>query len=238
MDTNNGRIIVMTSGAFTAPYLSLLPGIERATRRTVITAATDMGDGEDSIPARLRRGEPADVIIIADGALSSLIASGHIEAGSRTPLARSAIGMAVREGAPLPDISTVHSLKRTLLAARSVAYSASVSGNYIAAELFPRLGIAEEMGRKCLRIKGRVGHAVADGRAEIGFQQVSELLPVSGIAHITPLPPEVQKVSIFSAGVAASTTDPEQACSVIKFLASHGAAAAITKSGLEPVDSR
>jgi len=234
MGAGNSRIIVMTSGAFTAPYLSLLPGIERATRRTVVTAATDMGDGEDSIPERLRRGEAADVIIIADGALSSLIASGHIKAGSRTPLARSAIGMAIREGAVLPDISSVHALKRTLLAARSVAYSASVSGNYIATELFARLGIAGQMHGKCLRIKGRVGHAVADGRAEIGFQQISALLPIKGITFAGTLPAEVQRVSVFAAGITRHASDALAAGALIRFLASTEAAGAIRHCGLEP----
>jgi len=232
MDTS--RVIVMTSGAFTAPYLSLLPGIERSIRRSVITAATDMGDGADSIPERLRRGEAADVIIIADAALNQLITDGLVEAGSRTPLARSAIGMAVREGAPLPDISTMHSLKRTLLQAKSVAYSASVSGNYIAAELFPRLGIAAEMGRKCLRIKGRVGNAVAEGKAEIGFQQISALLPVKGITFAGELPAEVQRVSIFSAGITRNSTDTETARALIRFLASNEAKGAIRHCGLQP----
>ena len=117
-------------------------------------------------------------------------------ADSRIDLARSSIGMAVRAGAPKPDISSVEALKRTLLQAKSIAYSASVSGRYLSTELFPRLGIADQVMGKSRRIEGeRVGDVVARGEAEIGFQQISELLPVRGIDYVGPLPPEVQRTS-------------------------------------------
>jgi molybdate transport system substrate-binding protein len=230
----------MTSGAFTAAYLELMPRIELLTKKKLVTAATSIGTGENSIPNRLRRGEPVDVVIVADAVLLGLIKDGLIMAESHTPVARSAIGMAVRAGAPKPDISTVDALKRTLLQAQSIAYSASVSGDYLSTELLQRLGIADPVLSKCRRIEGgeRVGAVIARGEAEIGFQQLSELLPVPGIAHITPLPPEVQKVSIFSAGVALSTTDSDAAYALIKFLSSPEAADAITHSGLEPVGNR
>lgn len=161
-------------------------------------------------------------------------------AESHTPLARSTIGMAVRAGAPKPDIGTVEGLKRALLQAKSIAYSASVSGDYLSTELLQRLGIADQVLSKCRRTDGgeRVGAVVARGEAEIGFQQISELLPVPGIDHVTPLPPEVQKVSTFSAGVALSTKDSHSAHAIIKFLASPEAATAITNSGLEPIGNR
>jgi molybdate transport system substrate-binding protein len=148
--------------------------------------------------------------------------------------------MAVRAGAPKPDIGTVAALRRTLLQAKSVAYSASVSGEYLTTELYQRLEIADQVMSKSRLIGGgeRVGTVVARGEAEIGFQQMSELLPVPGIAHVTPLPPEVQKMSVFSAGVAMSTRDSDAARAVIKFLASPEAAGAIAKSGLEPIGNR
>ena len=232
------EIRVMTSGAFTAAYLELIPQLEVVTRRKIITAATSMGTGLNSIPSRLQRGEPADVVIVADAALVELIKDGKVLAESRTPLARSAIGMAVRAGSPKPDIRTVDALKRTLLQARSIAYSASVSGVYLSTELFQRLGIADQIMSKSRRIEGeRVGAVVARGEAEIGFQQISELLPVPGIDYIGPLPPEVQKVSVFSAGVAVGSTDSDAAYALIRFLASPDAAHAITKTGMEPVAS-
>lgn len=238
--TITNDIKVMTSGAFTAAYLELIPQLELLTKKKIVTAATSIGTGENSIPNRLKRGEAVDVVIVADAVLRTFIQDGLVLAETYTPLARSAIGMAVRAGAPMPDISTVEVLKRTLLQAKSIAYSASVSGQYLTTELYQRLGIADQVTSKSRLIGGgeRVGAVVARGEAEIGFQQISELLPVPGIAHITPLPPEVQKVSMFSAGVAASTTDSDLAHSVIKFLASPEAAYAITKSGLEPIGNR
>jgi molybdate transport system substrate-binding protein len=231
------EIRVMTSGAFTAAYLELVPRLELLTKKKLVTAATSIGTGETSIPNRLRRGEAVDVVIVADAVLLGFIKEGLIIGESHTPVARSAIGMAVRAGSRKPDIGTVDALRRTLLQANSIAYSASVSGEYLSNELLQRLGIADQVLSKCRRIEGgeRVGAVVARGEAEIGFQQISELLPIPGIDHVTPLPPEVQKVSVFSAGVARSTGDSEAAHALIKVLASPEAAGAITKSGLEPV---
>ena len=227
----------MTSGAFTAAYLELIPKLELLTGKKIVTAATSIGTGETSIPNRLKRGEAVDIVIVADAVLRQFVEDGLVLRDSYTPVARSAIGMAVRAGAAKPDIGSVDALKRTLLQAQSIAYSASVSGDYLTKELYQRLGIAEQVLSKSRLIGGgeRVGAVVARGEAEIGFQQISELLPVPGIAHITPLPPEVQKVSLFSAGVAASTSDAALAQSVIKFLVSPEAAPAITKSGLETI---
>jgi molybdate transport system substrate-binding protein len=240
MNTTTAELRVMTSGAFTAAYLELIPRLEAITKKKLVTAATSIGTGETSIPNRLRRGEAVDVVIVADAVLVGFIKDGLIMAESYTPIARSAIGMAVRAGASKPDISTVGALKRTLLQAQSIAYSASVSGEYLTTELYQRLGIVDQVMSKSRLIGGgeRVGAVVARGEAEIGFQQMSELLPVTGIDHVTPLPPEVQKVSVFSAGVALSTRDSDAAHVVVRFLASTDAVDAITKSGLEPIGNR
>ena len=237
MTATANDVRVMTSGAFTAAHLELIPQLERLTKKTIVTASTSIGTGENSILNRLKRGEIVDIVIVADTVLRQFIEEGLVLAYGQTPVARSSIGMAVRAGATRPDITSIDALRRTLLQAKSIAYSASVSGQYLTTELYQRLGIADQVISKSRLIGGgeRVGAVVARGEAEIGFQQMSELLPVPGIAHITPLPPEVQKVSVFSAGVAASTRDSDLARSVIKFLASPEAAAAITKSGLEPV---
>jgi molybdate transport system substrate-binding protein len=230
----------MTSGAFTAAHLALMPRLERMTGRKVVTASTSIGTGENSIPNRLKRGEVVDIVIVAEAVLREFIADGLVLAGTATPLARSMIGMAVRAGAPRPDIGSADALRRTLLQAKSIAYSASVSGEYLTTELYQRLGIADQVLPKSRFIGGgeRVGAVIARGGAEIGFQQMSELLPVPGIAHITPLPPELQKVSVFAAGIAARSPDPGLARRVIEFLASPEAAEAITESGLEPVTGR
>lgn len=228
-----GDIIVMTSGTFTAAHLELAKDFERSTRITVTTTATSMGVGAESIPSRVQR-EPVDVVIVAADTLDEMIKDGRVLAGSRVDLARSSIGMAVRAGAPKPDISTVAALTRAILAAQSVAVSSSVSGNYFTNELFPQLGIADRLKGKVRRIEGeRVGTVVARGDAEIGFQQISELLPISGIDVVGPLPPEVQRVTVFAAGVAARSKYPDAARAYIRFLASPAATSAVARSGLE-----
>lgn len=237
MTATGNDIRVMTSGAFTAALLALIPQLERLTNKKIVTASTSIGTGDNSIPNRLKRGEVVDVVIVADTVLRRFIEDGLVLAEGYAPVARSTIGMAVRAGAPKPDISSIDALRRTLLQAKSIAYSASVSGQYLTTELYQRLGIADQVLGKSRLIGGgeRVGAVVARGEAGIGFQQMSELLPVPGIAHITPLPPEVQKVSSFAAGVAASSPDPVLASSVIQFFSSPEAAQAITNSGLEPI---
>ena len=234
-----GEIRVMASGGFTAPYEAVVPEYERASQSKVVTSyGASMGGAPDSIPMRLERGEPADVVIMASTALDELIKQGKVVAGSRVDLVRSSIGMAVRSGAPRPDISSVEALKRALLEAKSIAYSASASGMYLSTELFPRLGIADQIKAKSQRIESeRVGIVVARGDAEIGFQQISELLPIKGLDYVGPLPPEVQRVTVFSAGVAVGAKDPDAARALIKFLASPDVHSAIRKSGLEPATS-
>jgi molybdate transport system substrate-binding protein len=138
-------VVVMTSGAFAAAYLELAKDSERTSKNKVVTAATSMVTGADSIPSRLARGESVDVVIVAADALDALIEDGMVLAGSRVDLARSSIGMAVRASARKPDITSVERLKQALLEAKSVAYSASVSGDYLVGELFPRLGIAAQL---------------------------------------------------------------------------------------------
>jgi molybdate transport system substrate-binding protein len=229
-------ITVMTSGALTAAHLQLAPRFERQTGHKVITATTTMGTGENSIPNRMRRGETADLIIVEDGALAGMIESGLVSSAGRTPLARSGIGMAVRAGAPKPDIGTLDALKRTLLEARSIAHSASVSGRYLTTELFPRLGVADQIRDKCRQIdKERVGAVVARGEAEIGFQQISELRESKGIDIVGPLPEGAQKISLFTGGVASASKNAEAARDYLLFLANGSAAAVMRETGLDPI---
>lgn len=240
MTATTNEFRVMTSGAFTAAHLELIPQLARLTKKRIVTASTSIGTGDNSIPNRLKRREIVDIVIVADAVLRQFIEDGLVLAEGYAPVARSTIGMAVRAGAPKPDISSIDALRRTLQQAKSIAYSASVSGQYLTTELYQRLGIAEQVLSKSRLIGGgeRVGAVVARGEADIGFQQMSELLPVPGIDHITPLPPEVQKVSTFAAGVAASSPDAALARSVVRFLASAEAAKAIANSGLEPIGDR
>lgn len=227
---------VMTSGAFTAAYLALKPEFERVTGHTLVTVTTSMGAGETSIPNRLKRGEAADVVIMDDSALRAAIADALITAVSRVELVKSSVGVAVKSGTPHPDISSVDALRKTLLAARSIAVSASVSGSYLTSELFPQLGVAEAIAAKVKRIEvERVGSVVARGDAEIGFQQMSELRPITGIEIVGPLPSAVQRVSVFSAGVVSRSTHASLAREFIQFLTSPAARPIVAATGLEPL---
>jgi molybdate transport system substrate-binding protein len=232
----DAELKVMISGGLHAAYTELLPELEQATGRRLVTfRGASMGTDPNAIPMRLARGEAADVLIMVGYALDSLIQSGQVVPDSRVDLAHSGIGMVVRAGGAKPDISTLEALERTLLDAASIAYSASASGRYLSTELFPQLGIAEQLEAKSREVVGeRVGEVVARGEAEIGFQQISELLPILGVDFVGPLPPEVQKITVYAAGVAAGAEQPEAARRLIRFLADSGGSA-ISRSGMEPV---
>ena len=233
------EIKVMTSGAMSAALKELTPAFERASGSTlIIVSGGSVAGAPDSIPDRLQRGERADVLIMAAGGIDDLIKAGRAAAGSRVDLARSSIGIAVRAGAPKPDISTVDALTRALLAARSVAYSSSVSGVYVSTELFQRLGIASQMIAKGRKIESEpVAAVVARGEAEMGFQQISELRPEPGVEVVGPLPPAVQRVTVFSAATGMGSANPTGGRALIAFLCSSAASAAIAKSGMDPVVS-
>jgi molybdate transport system substrate-binding protein len=232
-------IQVVTSGGFTAAYLELVPIYESATHDKLVTQfGPSMGTTHNAIPVRLERGEAIDVVIMAGPALDELIKQGKVRPGSRVDLVKSSIGMAVKAGATKPDISTVEALKQTLLAAKSVAYSDSASGVYLSTELFPKMGIADQIKAKSKKIEADpVGSVVATGEFEIGFQQISELRPVKGIDIVGPLPPGAQRVTVFAAGIPTTAKHPEAARKLIEWLASPVAYSAIKKSGLQPANS-
>ena len=231
------EVRVMISFGLTAAYDVLVPQFERATGHKVLTAyGPSMGTTVNAIPVRLERGEPVDVMIMVGYALDGLTKQGKVIADSRVDLTKSLIGVVVKSGAPKPDISSAEALKRALLAAKSVAYSDSASGVYISTEMFERLGIAEAMKDKAKKIPADpVAGVVARGDAELGMQQISELLPVPGVDLVGPLPPELQKVTVYSAGIATVSKEPEAGRALIKFLTSPAARDALVKSGMEPI---
>jgi len=231
---------VMISAGFYGVYSELGPAFERASgHHLVTTRGPSMGDSPEAIPARLARGEAADVVILDGAAADELVRRDLLRADSKTELARSLIGMVVRAGAEKPDIGSVEALRRTLLAAKSIAYSDSGSGTYLATTLFPKLGIADQIAGKSRKVRGPpsgepVAAVIARGEAEIGFQQVSELIHVAGVSFVGTLPAEVQPESSFAAAVTRDVQQPEAATALIRFLASAEAAPVIAKSGLMP----
>jgi molybdate transport system substrate-binding protein len=231
------EVRVMISGGLSAAYKALVPEFEKATGHKVLTAyGPSMGTTTNAIPVRLERGEPADVLIMVGYALKDLADRGKVMPGSSVDLVKSPIGIAVKSGAPKPDISTADAVKRALLAAKTIAYSDSASGVYVSTEMFQKLGIAEEMKDKARKIPATpVAEIVAHGDAEIGFQQISELKAVAGVDIVGPLPDELQKITVFSAGIASVSKEPEAGKALIKFLASPAARGEIVKSGLDPI---
>jgi molybdate transport system substrate-binding protein len=233
------EIRVASSGGFKAAYLALVPAFESTTGCKVRTEwGSSLGNAPTSIPSRLRRGEPLDLAILSGDALDGLMQEGRIVAGSRVDLARSGIGVAVRAGASRPDIGSVEAFKRALGQARSIAHSSSASGVYLES-LFQRLGIAAELAPKIRKVEGEpVAQVVARGEAEIGFQQVSELLPVAGIDYVGPLPAEIQEVTVFAAGIPVGAPHPEAARALVEFLTSAAAAPIISNCGMEQATRR
>ena len=233
------EIKVVSSGGFVVAFRALAPEFERLTGYKIDAAlGPSVGNTFDAVPSRLARGEAIDVVIMVGNALTELIDHGQAIGDSRADIALSGIGVAVRAVASKPDISTAKALKRTLLAAKSIAYSDAVSGVYIRNELFSRLGIADEVAGKARMISGEpIGAVVARGEAEIGFQQISELKPIAGIDLVGPLPPEVQKTTVYSAAMVVGSRQAEGGRRLIEDLASPEAATAIRDSGMEPADS-
>src|SRR4030081_1014470 len=191
----SAEIKVMSSAGFATAYKELAAEFERTTENKIVNAwGPSMGSTPQAVPNRIARGEPVDVVIIVGEALDGLIRQGKVVADSRVVLARAAITMAVRQGAPKPDIGTVEAFKKTLLAAKYIAYSDSASGVYLETVLFPRLGIADAHMRKSRMITADpVDAVVAKAEAEIGFRQTSEEVPLNSYQVMAPIPDEIQK---------------------------------------------
>jgi molybdate transport system substrate-binding protein len=237
-------IHVMISSGFHGAYSELGPAFERATGNHLITTrGPSMGDSPEAIPARLSRGESADVVILDGGAADELGKRDLVQTNSKVELARSLIGMVVREGAEKPDISSVAAFRNTLLSAKSIAYSDSGSGTYLSTTLFQKLGLADQIATKSRKIRGPpsgepVAAVIARGEAEIGFQQVAELIHVPGITFVGALPAEVQPMFSFAGILTRTAQEPEAARALLAFLSSREAAPAITKAGLMPLSDR
>ncbi|PWK59034.1 substrate-binding domain-containing protein [Silicimonas algicola] len=223
---------IITSGAQAAPIETLLPGYDGEVE---VSYGSSLGEAHDSIPTRLAKGERFDLYFLAEAAHARYSRDGLVSQDF-VPLVASRIGAAVREGAPVPDISTSARLKDALLAAGSVAHAASASGIYLSTEVFPALGIADEMKDKARTIfSERVGRVVARGDADLGFQQMSELLPIPGITIVGPLPPDFARVFVFGAAYGLDEGMRPAAEAFLEFLRREDAAPTFTACGLDPI---
>jgi molybdate transport system substrate-binding protein len=233
------EIRVMISAGFFRVYSELGPAFESATGHKLLTTrGPSIGDSPEAIPARLARGESADVVILDGGSADDLAKRGLARA-AKVELAKSQVGMVVKEGAPKPDISTVEAFRKVLLEAKSIAYSDSGSGTYLSTKLFKQLGVADQVAGKSRKVRGPpsgepVAAVVARGESEIGFQQVSELIHVAGVAFVGAIPAELQPGFSFAGAITSNAKEPEAAMALLRFLSSPDAAPVITRAGLAP----
>jgi molybdate transport system substrate-binding protein len=229
-------VTVLISGGFRAAYDQIAPAYEQEQHNELVTKQSpSMGADPTAVPARLKRHEPADLVIMVRSALDGLVKDGLIVPDSVTDLAIGKVALAVKEGAPKPDITSVEAFKQTLLHAKSLAVSDSASGVYFRTVLFKKLGIDKEMQAKTHTIQATpVGLNIARGEYEIGIQQFSELKPISGIEVVGLIPDAVQLPTPYSAGVVKNAPNPQAGRDLIRYLASPGAYAAIRESGMVP----
>ena len=225
------EIKVIASAAVREAVVELIPAFEKVSGHKV----TAIWAGTEAITKRISDGEVVDIGLIAAPNIDKLIAEGKLVAGSRADVAKSGIGVAMRAGLPEPDISSGEAVKNAVLAAKSVAYSSGPSGFYLA-DLFKKMGIADQIKDKVKQTPSgvQVGEVVARGEADLGFQQVSELLHLKGIQYLGPLPADIQQITVFSAGLHTLAPMPDAATALTKFLTAPEAAPVIRRSGMEP----
>ena len=225
------EINVLSTQATQEAYLELVAQFEKASGHKVKTFFT----GTLNVQKRLAEGEAYDLIIMAGPAIDEQIKLGKTVAGSRVDFAKSGVGLAVRKGAAKPDIGSADALKKTLLAVKSIGYSTGPSGLYMLSVL-EKLGIAGEVKGKLKQTPSGVfvGTLIASGETEIGFQQISELVHFAGIDYVGPLPGELQRMTVFSAGIHAGAKQADAARALVKFITAPAAVSVIRKHGLEP----
>ena len=232
----SGAVNILISGGFSSAYEQLLPEFERTSGIKVTTrSGASQGAGPQTIATQLARGVPADVVILSREGLGELIAANWIIAGTDVDLARVPLGVAVRAGTTMPDVSTVEAIKLLLVKAKTVAVPESTSGIWLRTDLFPRLGIVEKINVKATPRGTQATEMVAKGGADLAVMPVSEILHAAGVDFAGSLPPEIQFVQVFSGAVVRGSRDIEGAKRLIEFLASDRASEAIRKSGMEPL---
>ncbi|WP_271460233.1 substrate-binding domain-containing protein [Pantoea leporis] len=230
-------VTVMISGGFKAALEKLAPQFEaKSGDKIILISGPSMGRTPQAIPARLARGEKADVVIMVGDALKNLEKDNWLQPGSRVELADSSIGMVVKEGEPKLNIKTDADLRNALLQAKSIAYSDSASGRYVSSQLFKKLGIEDQVKTKAHRVERiPVASEVAKGNYAVGFQQVSELLPVPGVTFVGELPEDVQYVTRFAGAVTAKAINGQEGKALLNFLSSAEAQDTVRATGLRSV---
>jgi molybdate transport system substrate-binding protein len=232
----SAQVKVIISGGFSGPYEKLLPRFEQETGIKVTTGSgASQGTGPQTIAAQLARGEPADVVILSREGLTDLIAAKRIEPGTDVDLARTPLGIAVRAGAPKPDVRTVEDFKKLVVNAKAVAVPASTSGIFLQKDVLPRLGIADKVNVKPSARGNGAAAMVVSGEADIAVMPVSEIVHAPGVELAGIIADEIQLNQVFSAAIVVGSKQEESAKKLIAYLASPRGADAIRSSGMEPL---
>ena len=228
------EITVLTAGAFKQVLLAIVPEYEKQTGNTVKVENDTVG----ALVKRVGGGAAFDVVIVSPAAIGGLAKGGKVVADSRTDLAKVGVGVVVKEGAPRPDISSVEAFRRALIAAKSVAYIDPASGGssgIFVDQLLDKLGIGAEVKAKAKLIPGgAVADHIANGEADIGIHQISEILPVKGVTLVGPLPTEIQNYTVYAAGISADSKHVDAAKALIMLLSGPSGAAIFQSKGMEP----
>ena len=229
--TDAAEIKVIASAAVKDILVSLVPAFEQTSAHKV----TLIFSGTEAIARKIGDGEVVDIVFVAAPTIDKLIAEGRLLSGSRVDVVKSGIGVAVRAGLPKPDISSGEAVKNAVLAAKSVAYSSGPSGFYLA-DLFKKMGIADQIKGKVTQTPSgvQVSDVLARGEADLGFQQVSELLHAKGIQYLGPLPADIQHTTFFSTGLHKAAPEADAARALVKFLTSPASTTVISAAGMEP----
>lgn len=224
------EIKLLASGATKDAVAELVAGFEKTSGHTVAATWT----GSANIRKQIAAGEVYDLVIVGGPDIDAFINDGKVVSGSRVDLMKSGVGAGIREGATKPDISSSDAFKKTVLAAKSIGYSTGPSGTYILS-LLARLGIADQVGPKLKQVPSgvRIATLITSGEVEIGFQQISELIHEPGVSYVGPLPPEIQHITVYAAGIHSQAKQPEAAKELIKSLTSPAATSVIKKYGMD-----
>jgi molybdate transport system substrate-binding protein len=224
------EIHVLSTNGVKTVVGELAPRFEKATGHKLVVRFAPAAE----LKGEIEKGAAFDLAILTAAATDDLLRQGKLSAATRADVAISGAGVAYRKGAPRPDVSSADAFKRSLLAAKSVAYVGVGATAANMTKIFERFGIAAEMKAKTRILSGiSAPDAVAGGEAELGFTQVSEILPVAGAELAGPLPPEVQVYTVFSGAVGALARQPVAAEAFLKFLAAPAASAVIREKGTE-----
>jgi molybdate transport system substrate-binding protein len=228
------EIKVLTAGAFKQVLLALVPEYEQQTGNKVVIENDTVG----AVVKRVENGDAFDMVVVSPLAVADLTKQGKVAPGTSASLARVGVGVVVKQGAPHPDISTVEAFKHALLTAKSVAYIDPASGGssgIFVDRLLDKLGIAGEVRPKAKLIQGgAVADHIANGEAELGVHQISEIMPVKGVELVGPLPGDLQNYTVYAAGVSATSKNSDAAAALIKLLSGADAAAVLKAKGMEP----